>query len=96
MSAAKKLGVTRLAIGALYFTSKGPLGTPVGYPKVCRRPLMLNRHAGLALAALATLQCSTDNPTFTSSSDQAERPERCPTMEDEAGTASAASIEASG
>ena len=57
---------------------------------------MLFAHTELALGGLATLQCSTDNPTLTSSSDQAERPERCPTMEDEAGTASAASIEASG
>ena len=57
---------------------------------------MLFAHTELALGGLATLQCSTDNPTLTSSSDQAERPERCPTMEDEASTVSPASIEASG
>ena len=57
---------------------------------------MLNRDAGLALPALATLQCSTDNPTFTSSSDKAGRPGQSQGMEDEACTASGATSEAVG
>ena len=54
--------------------------------------------AGLAarwtLAALATLQCHSINPTFTSSSDDAGRPGQSKGMEDEACTASGATSEA--
>ena len=51
-------------------------------------------HTELALAGLATLQCHTDNPTFTSSSDDAGRPGQSQGMEDEACTASGATSEA--
>ena len=55
---------------------------------------MLFAHTELALAGLATLQCHTDNPTFTSSSDEAGRPGQSQPMEDEACTASGATSEA--
>ena len=55
---------------------------------------MLVRSTELALAGLATLQSHSHNPTFTSSSDEAERPGQSQGMEDEACTASGAASEA--
>ena len=49
---------------------------------------MLFGHAELVWGREDTVHSQPDNLTFTGSSDQAERPEQCPTMEDEAGTAS--------
>ena len=72
------------------------MGTPVAKQDVVDRPLTLFGHTELALAALATLQCHTDNPTFTSSSDEAGRPGQSQPMEDEACTASGATSEAVG
>ena len=51
-------------------------------------------HTELGLAALATLQSHSHNHTFTSSSDEAVRPERSQGMEDEAGRAHTATAEA--
>ena len=55
---------------------------------------MLVGHTELALAGLATLQSHSHNPTFTSSSDEAERLERSLGMEDEASRAPTATAEA--
>ena len=49
---------------------------------------------GAGLAGLATLQSHSHNPTFTSSSDEAERLERSLGMEDEASRAPTATAEA--
>ena len=72
------------------------MGTPVAKQDVIDRPLTLFGHTELALAALATLQCHSINPTFTSSSDDAGRPGQSQGMEDEACTASGATSEAVG